>query len=234
MIRFDQTPKDVNVAGQDADVDVDITAQTVGNLDVNVAANALGALDTDAVTATAKQQYYCNEDGAWENVASSEGILQFHLANIAAAQDFIIIDKSDVTTFPHASASGHIHVVGWDVAVVPDAAYVGEISFGVLDDVTETTGDYIPVWFWPFARKSQIALSSGTAPISPWVMAVDKIASTNKSVADAAFGSTDLLWCLSDMVAAYSVGCGDGDLVCRITLTAGSMDVAGTLRYRVE
>ena len=84
-------------------------------------------------TVTSENQYYCNIDGSWENRQSGEGILNIHLEDVDASQDFIIIDRCKLVFDPQ---------LYYRYSLGRDSAQLNEIlssRFGIGNDMSSPT-----------------------------------------------------------------------------------------------
>ena len=68
-------------------------------------------------------------------------IVHLDIDDISAAQDFMLIDLSDTTNWPHSN-TGHIDIAYLIINVNPTSTFVGDIELGFLSSVDAENGDF--------------------------------------------------------------------------------------------
>ncbi len=148
--------------------------------------------------------------------------------NAGASLDFIIIDLSDTVNFPHNTASDDIHITSWDINLNPDDSFAGDIEIGFLENVDATNGDFHPFKTWHMDKRADPIEDFHNWNFDPLICDDTYTLVTNISLNDVAW-QTDVPL-PSPIGAIFS---GTGDLVLRITRTAGSIDFNVLIKYYV-
>ena len=197
--------------------DVDITAQTVGNLDVNVAANALGALDTEEVTITAQTGEYHVDIAA--GVVPGKSINHKFGALIDVAATYVPVTTSAIWLTPQVAGAVALRVKAGNGADTANGAGAREITLQGVDEtgaeVTEavatagaSASDVTSATFMRLYRlwvsESGTYTSPGTPPASHTAAIVIE------SAAAAEWGSIDVVGASKgqSQIAAYTVPLG--------------------------
>jgi len=158
------------------------------------------------------------------------GMLNFFVAGISASQDFIIIDISDTTNYPHVSTN-HAHLEFVNISIDSDSSGDYLISLGYLENVDDTNGDFTSLWEVSGTRKTGNNFNAyyNLYPNGPKTTSVS-VVSANKSLNDTAF-QTDVNLASSLDASTADTPSGNNDLVLRITRNAGTFNVAVQLAY---
>ena len=150
----------------------------------------------------------------------------FHFAaDVSATTDFIILDISDTVNYPHVE-TGYAHIEHLMVQVEASNTADYNISFGYLENVDGTNGDYHEM----YSMNGDKTVGRNKAVVLPVYPNGDKMTSTKtvtsiKSLNDTAFQTDVNLGSTLDPGTADTPS-GDGDLVMRITITAGTLNVS--------
>lgn len=149
------------------------------------------------------------------------------IQNLAASADYILIDLSDTTNFPHTD-TGHIHWDGFLVSINPSVAFVGDIIFGYLKNVDATDGDFVHV------RTIHIELQSdnvhGDTIFFPVGIGMSDSYHLGAMTANDTAFQTDVAL---TSPAGTSVA-GSGDMAMRVVMSAGNVDISATILYHTE
>lgn len=148
--------------------------------------------------------------------------------DVSAAQDFMLIDLSDSTAWPH-SATGHIDIAYILINVNPTGTFLGDIEMGFLTNVDGTDGDFNPVFeihmdkkqdsITQFMNFGAFELSLESAHWYGPITANDTAFQTDVALTGPA-GATH--------------NSGSGDFVMRIEVGASSAAVGVTIGYRTH
>ena len=149
--------------------------------------------------------------------------------NLVATTGFMLVDLTDTTHWPHLYG-GHITIESLNVNIAPDANFEGNVEIGFLSNVDATNGDFHKLFSWNL---------NTTTPPDVISTSYDFDICQIECREDTWFGPTeanDTTW-QTDVnlvgppsgAAAYPAG--NGDLVMKVTATAGVVDVSVTLNY---
>jgi len=163
----------------------------------------------------------------------NNGGIHFHVTNINATQDFILIDISDTTNYPHVDTD-YIHLESFLIGVDSDTNGDYEIEVGFLDNVDGTNGDFHGVYTLSGTKKagntqSQVFDGYPNAPRCN----TDSFLSSDKSLNDTAF-QTDVNLASTLDPSTIDTPSGDGDLVVRVTRNAGTFNLSINLSYHTH
>lgn len=156
-------------------------------------------------------------------------------AALAAAKDIIMVDLSDIVNFPHVKV-GTVHITKLEISIKIDAAFAGTFELGFLKNVDDTNGDLYTFKKYTFGAGAvqNIYEDKSASPDSPIVCSTDYILTQTIAVDDTAFQDDEVLPSPYDDAAAYTTVSGDGDIVLRITRSAGTIDFNISIQYYVE
>lgn len=146
--------------------------------------------------------------------------------SIAATIGYMLVDLSDNENWPH-SKTGHIDLLYMYIDIDPDTSFQGEVSIGFLENVDGDNGDFHAILdFHLFKKADPIEKFTN---FGSYGMTLDT---------DHWFGPTDVndtIWqtdvSLCGPNGATSFPAGDGDLVCKVVRTAGTVSLAITVGY---
>ena len=148
-------------------------------------------------------------------------------------QDFIIIDLSDTTNYPHVN-TGYIHIDYFSITVdaATNADYI--INFGYLENVDGTNGDFYEIFHFSGSKTvgNQLQSEKNFAPNGPKLRSASVVTS-DKSLNDVAF-QTDVNLASTLDVTTADTPSGNGDLVMRVVLTGGVIDIEVALGYHTH
>lgn len=159
-----------------------------------------------------------------EHGHSDQGTFHFYASAVTASTDYIVIDLSNTTNYPHDYTSiVHIDWVCWDIdaTTTPAAAYM--VMFGYLDNVDATNGDLFAYHHISGTRTTGL-LQEDCIIISPngWLGNGQHVTG-HSSIDDVAFQTDVNLGSTRDPGTADTPS-GDGDIATRIIITAGTID----------
>jgi len=157
-------------------------------------------------------------------------------AGLNAAKDIIMVDLSDIANFPHVKGSGTVHITKLEISIKIDASFAGTFELGFLKDVDDTDGDVYTFKKFTFGAGAvqNIYEDKSASPDSPIVCSTRYILTQTIAVDDTAFQNDEVLPSPYDDAAAYTTVSGDGDIVLRITRSAGTIDFNISIQYYVE
>ena len=156
--------------------------------------------------------------------------LHFHIANISVSQDYILIDTSDTTNYPHYYTD-YIHLESCSMQIDSDVNGDYIIEIGFLENVDNTNGDFIPIYSLSGTKKTgntQYVAFNGY-PNAPRCKSAFFV-SSDKSLDDTAF-QTDVNLASTLDVSSANVPSGSGDIALRITRIAGSFNAIIDISY---
>lgn len=172
---------------------------------------------------------------------TNEGVTSAHLipghvdievvhldADISSAQDFMIIDLSDTTAWPHTT-TGHIDIAYIIINVNPTTTFSGDIEIGFLSDVDATNGDFNPL-FEIHMDKKQDSITQ-MMNFGAFEMSLESAHWYGPKVTNDEAFQTDVA--LTGPAGATH-NSGNGDLVMRIEVGASSVAVGITVGYRTH
>lgn len=161
-------------------------------------------------------------------IAGDEENFVVHLDanNISSTEGFMLIDLSDTTNWPHTD-TGHIDIIWITLNINPGSSFAGDVQLGFLTNVDGTNGDFNIIKTWHLERQAaEIAkgldYSWSHIPLTTemWF---------GPTTANDATWQTDTNLQGPDGNSSYPSG--NGDLVMKITLTAGAVDVGISIGY---
>lgn len=158
------------------------------------------------------------------------GMINFTSPALAASQDFILVDISDTTNYPHANTDW-LHIAWINVGIDSDNSGDYIIEFGFLENVDGTNGDFYPI------GSVQGSKSIGNSASGFWAMLpegpkckAESVTASTTVLNDTAFNTaTSLATTLSP--GAIATPSGERDLVMRVTRNAGSFVVTAQVYY---
>jgi len=160
----------------------------------------------------------------------NNGWIHFEVDGLTASQDFIVIDLSDTTNYPHDS-TGYLHIENLRIHTDSNNQGDYEIQIGFLDDVDATNGDFYVVadldGSKTIGRSQDIVLPY--YPNGPRLR-TQSVAVSYKSLNDTAF-QTDVNLASTLDTATTDTPSGSGDMVVRIIINGGTVTVGMELSY---
>lgn len=148
--------------------------------------------------------------------------------DISASQDFMVVDLSDTTAWPHAT-TGHIDIAYIIINVNPTTTFEGDIELGFLSDVDATDGDFNPVFEIHMDKKQDSV--THFMNFAAFEMSLEKAHWYGTTTANDTAFQTDVT--LTGPAGA-SHNSGSGDLVMRVEVGASSVAVGLTIGYRTH
>jgi len=156
--------------------------------------------------------------------------VNLEIENLAASQDYILVDVSDTDRFPHASA-GVVYLTLVDIFINPDSTFVGDIEIGFLDNVDENNGDVHPFHTWHLDKRAENIVEVHSVPFDPLIASPETHLSSAIGLNDVGFQNDVPLGSPLDNVTAYTTLPGSGDIYLRVVMTAGTVDISLMLKY---
>lgn len=152
--------------------------------------------------------------------------IHIDVEDIAATVGLMLIDLSDTTNWPH-SQTGHIDLLYMYIDIDPDTSFQGEVSVGFLENVDGDNGDFHTVLDFHLDKKAnpiEVFIN-----LSAYEMTLDTDHWFGPTTANDATWQTDVNLLGPDGNTSFPAG--DGDLVCKVTRTAGEVSVGITVGY---
>ena len=152
------------------------------------------------------------------------GTFHFTSAALSSSQDFILIDLSDTTNYPHTNA-GYIHIEWLRIHADADTTGSYNVEVGYLKNVDATNGDFVVIadlnltkltstpndTFFPYYPNGSRCIEGSTVG---GVQTNDTGFQTDVNLASTLDPSTK------------DTPSGDGDLALRVTVTSGTITVS--------
>lgn len=171
-------------------------------------------------------------DGEFEYKASIASV-NLHIENLGAAQDYVLVDLSDTTNFPHATGTGTVYITALHININPDTSFAGDVHLGFLDDVDADNGDFHPLLSWHLDRQAAEIDAFIDKVLNPYRCSPTNHLTSAISADDTGFQTDVALGSPLDNVAAFTTQPGSGDVALQVTRTAGNIDIDITLQYYV-
>lgn len=192
--------------------------------------NIHNVLITDPTTPS--QQAVVNDVGYLNSVNHQhpEGGHIYFQDIISATTDYILIDLSDTTNYPH-DFTGSIHISNFSLLIDADNTADYLIQVGYLSNVDATNGDFNEIHRVSGTKKTGTVkeIYYSVNPEAPRLIS-SRITTSNVSANDTAF-QTDVNLASTLDPATADTPSGNGDLVLRVTINAGSIDISSLLGY---
>lgn len=161
---------------------------------------------------------------------SHRDAVHFDVSGVAVETGYMLIDLSDTTTWPHSNTD-HLDLHYLLLHIDPDAAFLGSVIIGFLSDVNSTDGSLHHLMEFSFLKKSDV----WTQPMDFGGPGQHLALQTTHLLGDT--DANDATW-QDDVAIAGPAGgtynSGNGDLVMKVTRTAGTVDVSLTLLYEAR
>ena len=153
-------------------------------------------------------------------------IVHISVDDIDATTGYMLVDLSDITNWPH-TPTGHIDLLYLAVDIDPDATFQGDVRIGFLSNVDATNGDFHVILDFHLDKKAE--------PIETFLnfgsfeMTLDTDHFFGPVVANDTTWQTDVSLRGPDGNTSFPAG--DGDMVCKVTRTAGEVSLGITVGY---
>jgi len=154
-------------------------------------------------------------------------VVHLDAEDVAVTTGFMLIDLSDTTNWPHTD-TGHIDILFMIMSTDPTTNFAGDVELGFLTNVDATNGDLNEVFEMHLEKQSDAQ-----------VFSINYAAFGVALETDHFFGpitTNDTLWQtdvnLQGPDGNTSFPSGNGDLVMRVSRTAGDISVSITIGYR--
>jgi len=154
-------------------------------------------------------------------------VIHLDAENVSASTGFILVDLSSITVWPHTD-TGHIDLLFFIITTDPTSTFSGDVQLGFLTNVDASNGDFNEIMEIHMEKKPE-------PDVIPFNYGGFGIALET----DHFFGPIEV----DDTTWQTDVGLqgpngnlsripGDGDMVMKITRTAGDISVSITIGYR--
>jgi hypothetical protein len=159
--------------------------------------------------------------------------LHFRAVGLVASQDFILLDISDTTNYPHINTN-YVHIENMRVHTDVSASADYSVEIGYLENVDGSNGDFFSI---SDVIGSQVAGRSQDIifpfyPNNPRCSS-DFVVSSVKSLNDTAF-QTDVNLASTLDPTTVDTPSGNGDLVVRFIRLSGTVSVDVELSYHTH
>jgi len=151
------------------------------------------------------------------------------IENLGAAKGYMLVDLSDITNWPHTLTS-EIHLDSFNITVVGNAAFRGDIELGFLSNVDADNGDFNIIAGWHSDLKETGIFDASRDYKKGIILATGYW--FGPTTANNATWQTDVNLTGPDGATSYPSG--NGDLVMNVALTAGNVDVGLSLVYHTK
>lgn len=154
-------------------------------------------------------------------------VIHLDAEDISATTGFMLIDLSDTINWPHSN-TGHIDVLFFIVSTDPSTNFAGDIELGFLSNVDASDGDLNELFEIHLEKQSD----SAALPFNygAFGIALESNHFFGPITANDTIWQTDVNLQGPDGNISYPSGA--GDLVMKITRTAGDISVSITIGYR--
>lgn len=154
-------------------------------------------------------------------------VIHLDAEDISADEGFMLIDLSDTTNWPHSDV-GHIDILFMMLTTDPTSTFAGDIELGFLSNVDATNGDLNEIFEIHMEKKPEPDLF--IINYGAFGIALETDHFFGPITANDTIWQTDVNLQGPDGNASYPSG--NGDLVMKITRTAGDISVSVTIGYR--
>lgn len=165
----------------------------------------------------------------------SNGALHFFASGLVADQDFIVVDISDTTNYPHTETT-YVHLEWIFIEAIGSTAVAAEyeVSCGFLTNVDATNGDYYVVHHLDGSRATGTTqeVNFQFYPNGHRCRTASHVTG-HKSLNDVGFQTDVNLASTLDTTSADTPS-GSGDFVCRLDWTAGTVDIIVSAGYHTH
>lgn len=152
--------------------------------------------------------------------------IHLNVNSIALETGFMLVDLSDTVNWPHSN-TGHIDLYYFIIDIDPDATFQGDVLLGFLGNVDGANGDFHTIFAHHLDKKAEPLVSFMN--FNSFEMTLDMDHWFGPITANDATWQTDVNLRGPDGNTSFPAG--DGDLVCKVTRTAGEVSVAVTIGY---
>ncbi len=159
--------------------------------------------------------------------------INMEIENLTADQNFILIDLSDTTNFPHTTGTGVIYLTQMDIFIGPNTSFRGDVEIGFLENAGADNSDTHPFHVWHLDQASELVREDHIMPFSPWRASSVNHLSSARNLADTGFQTDIALASPYDPTAAFTTVPGSGDIYLRVVRTAGNVDISVLLQYYI-
>ena len=153
--------------------------------------------------------------------------ISFSAVGVVATTGYVLLDLSDSTNYPHTN-TGEVHVDWIIVDYLGDNACVGSIEVGFIASITSDNAD------WHSVAKAHLDKKETERPIQINFNPQHIACTTAEHLSGGTMFHNDDTTFQNDtpLTATHAtVAPAAGDLVCKVTLSAGSVGFADTIGY---
>ena len=171
----------------------------------------------------AKNWVYNRELDSWEPGENSHIITQIDATGVSSSTDYVLIDLSDTTNYPHHH-TGCIGLRQYQLSIDPDTSFEGSLSLGFVENVDATNGDYYPVITYEMVKKPNTITQDVTYDY-PVFLDSEHVAT---------IPTTDDTGFQTDTAITSSTGTtepGNGDMIMRVIPGGGSAGISVSVKY---
>ena len=189
--------------------------------------------NTNAISEELRLYFY---DGAWKFILIGDKAMfsvSMHLDNLIASQDFILVDVSDTTNWPHANGSGKVNIHSISIFLDPDNTFNGDITLIFIEENDSTDGTTHELYGVHLQKQ---AVEQEISKIFQTPLVADKIKHLSDTINTTDTGVQDdvALASVFDKTVAYSTLPEDDDVLLRLDMSAGSIDIGITIQYTIQ
>jgi len=156
--------------------------------------------------------------------------IAFSAAGVAATTGYVLVDLSDSTNYPHTE-TGRVDIDWIIMDYLGDSTCVGSIEVGFIASITSSNAD------WHSLAKAHLDKKEIERPIQINFNPQHIVCSTTEHLSGGTMFHNDDTTFQDDtaLAATYAtVAPAAGDLICKVTLSAGSVGFAITIGYHTQ
>ena len=166
--------------------------------------------------------------GVVAHAHSEGGHISFE-ADISVSEDFILADISDTTNYPHDNTSW-LHFVNYKIGEEASNTADYQIILGFLENVDATNGDFVHIDKWNGSKQAGNNIREIVATNPENVKALSSANAGTRDLNDVAF-QTDVNLASSIDPTTVDTPSGNGDIVIRVIINAGSINLTFGMVY---
>ena len=156
--------------------------------------------------------------------------MAFSAAGVAATTGYVLVDLSDSTNYPHTE-TGRVDIDWIIMDYLGDNACVGSIEVGFIASITSSNAD------WHSLAKAHLDKKETERPIQINFNPQHIVCTTAEHLSGGTMFHNDDTTFQDDtaLAATYATASpAAGDLICKVTLSAGSLGFAVTIGYHTK
>lgn len=101
-----------------------------------------------------RNMVYNEEKDEWQKQKNSHIWAHIDRAGIDTSTQYVLIDLSDTTNWPHMH-TGSLGLLGYEISADPNDTFEGVIRLGFLDNVDEDNGDFYNITSYRMVKKGR-------------------------------------------------------------------------------